>query len=59
MVGFGQILTIYYFAHFLIILPMLGLFEKPLALPSSIADSVLAGGHGMPIGAAASPEIKG
>jgi ubiquinol-cytochrome c reductase cytochrome b/c1 subunit len=59
MVGFGQILTIYYFAHFLIILPLLGLFEKPQALPASIADSVLAGGHGMPQGVAASPETKG
>jgi ubiquinol-cytochrome c reductase cytochrome b/c1 subunit len=59
MVGFGQILTIYYFAHFLIILPLLGLFEKPLALPASIADSVLGGGHGLPSGAAASPETKG
>ncbi len=59
MVGLGQILTIYYFAHFLIILPLLGLFEKPLALPASIADSVLGSGHGMPAGAAASPETKG
>jgi ubiquinol-cytochrome c reductase cytochrome b/c1 subunit len=62
MVGFGQILTIYYFAHFLIILPLLGLFEKTDKLPASIADSVLgggaAGGHAMPAGAAASPEIK-
>jgi len=57
MVGFGQILTIYYFAHFLVILPLLGLFEKPLLLPASIADSVLAStGHGHPAGAHASPE---
>jgi ubiquinol-cytochrome c reductase cytochrome b subunit len=57
MVGFGQILTIYYFAHFLVILPLLGLFEKPLPLPASIADSVLAStGHGHPAGAHASPE---
>jgi ubiquinol-cytochrome c reductase cytochrome b/c1 subunit len=41
VVGFGQILTFYYFAHFLIVLPILGLIEKPLALPASIADSVL------------------
>jgi ubiquinol-cytochrome c reductase cytochrome b/c1 subunit len=41
MVGFGQLLTIYYFAHFLVILPLLGLFEKPLPQPASIADSVL------------------
>jgi ubiquinol-cytochrome c reductase cytochrome b subunit len=63
MVGFGQILTLYYFAHFLIILPLLGLFEKTDRLPASIADSVLGGGshggHAMPAGAAASPETKG
>jgi ubiquinol-cytochrome c reductase cytochrome b/c1 subunit len=51
IVGFGQILTFYYFAHFLIVLPILGLFERPEALPASIADSVLAGGHGQPAGA--------
>ena len=59
VVGFGQILTIYYFAHFLIILPVLGLFEKPDALPASIADSIFGAGHAMPIGAAAAPEHKG
>ena len=42
MSGFGLILTVYYFAHFLIILPLLGLIEKPLAVPPSIADDVLA-----------------
>jgi ubiquinol-cytochrome c reductase cytochrome b/c1 subunit len=59
MVGLGQILTAYYFAHFLIVLPLLGLFEKPDALPTSIAESVLGGGYGTPLGAAASPEHKG
>jgi ubiquinol-cytochrome c reductase cytochrome b/c1 subunit len=38
----GRILSIYYFAHFLIILPLLGLLESPSALPSSISDNVLA-----------------
>ncbi len=33
--------TVYYFAHFLIILPLLGRIEKPLPLPKSIAESVL------------------
>ena len=42
MSGFGLLLTIWYFAHFLIILPLLGLIEKPLAAPASIADDVLA-----------------
>jgi ubiquinol-cytochrome c reductase cytochrome b subunit len=62
MVGFGQVLTILYFAYFLLALPLLGLFEKTDALPASIADSVLGGGHaaghGMPVGAAAAPEAK-
>ena len=37
----SRILTIYYFAHFLIVLPVLGLVEKPKPLPESIAASVL------------------
>ncbi len=37
----SRILTAYYFAHFLIILPLVGLFEKPKKLPESIAKSVL------------------
>jgi ubiquinol-cytochrome c reductase cytochrome b/c1 subunit len=36
----SRICTVYYFAHFLIILPLLGLFEKPKPLPASIADSI-------------------
>lgn len=38
----GQIATFYYFAHFLILLPLVGLLETPKPLPSSISDSVLA-----------------
>ncbi|MBS7540601.1 cytochrome b [Ancylobacter lacus] len=37
----GRILTIWYFAHFLIILPLLGLFEKPRQVPASITEAVL------------------
>jgi len=37
----GRIATIWYFAHFLIFLPLLGLFETPKPLPSSISDDVL------------------
>lgn len=37
----SRILTAYYFAHFLIILPLLGLLEKPKLLPNSIAEAVL------------------
>ena len=38
----SRILTFYYFAHFIIILPLLGLLESPKPLPSSISDDVLA-----------------
>ncbi len=38
----AQILTAAYFAHFLIILPLLGFYEKPKQVPPSIADSILA-----------------
>jgi len=37
----SQIATIYYFAYFLIILPVLGLVEKPLKRPDSITKAVL------------------
>jgi ubiquinol-cytochrome c reductase cytochrome b/c1 subunit len=37
----ARILTFYYFAHFLIILPLLGFFEKTKPLPNSIEESVL------------------
>ena len=37
--------TIWYFAHFLIILPWLGWVEKTKPVPPSIADAVLAGKH--------------
>jgi quinol-cytochrome oxidoreductase complex cytochrome b subunit len=39
----SQIFTFYYFAHFIVILPMLARYEKPKALPASIAESVLGG----------------
>ncbi len=42
----AQILTAYYFAHFLIIMPVLGLVEKPRPVPESISASVL---HQKPI----------
>ncbi|PQA86788.1 cytochrome b [Hyphococcus luteus] len=37
----AQIATAYYFAFFLIILPLLGILETPKPLPRSIAESVL------------------
>lgn len=38
----GRIATIYYFAHFLILLPLLGKYEKHRPLPESISKPVLA-----------------
>ncbi len=37
----GLLATLYYFAHFLIILPLLGKLERPLPLPDSINKPVL------------------
>jgi ubiquinol-cytochrome c reductase cytochrome b subunit len=39
----SQIATMYYFAHFLIILPIVSAIEKPKPLPNSITESVLHG----------------
>jgi ubiquinol-cytochrome c reductase cytochrome b/c1 subunit len=49
----ARILTIYYFAFFFVILPLLGLFERTRPLPNSISESVLR--HGVPAGASAPP----
>jgi quinol-cytochrome oxidoreductase complex cytochrome b subunit len=37
----SRLLTLYYFAFFIIIMPLLGLFETPKQVPASIADAVL------------------
>jgi ubiquinol-cytochrome c reductase cytochrome b/c1 subunit len=42
---FARILTAYYFIHFFVILPLLGLLESPKPLPTSISDDVLAKSH--------------
>ncbi|MBK1697337.1 cytochrome b [Rhodovibrio salinarum] len=54
----GQIATAYYFAFFLVILPLLGIFERPKPLPNSISDPVLKKGGGQPAGATAKPMEK-
>lgn len=41
----SQIATAYYFIHFLVILPVLGLVETPKPLPKSINDAVLIDNH--------------
>jgi ubiquinol-cytochrome c reductase cytochrome b/c1 subunit len=37
----GRIATIYYFAHFILVMPIVGWLEKPKPLPDSIAAAVL------------------
>ncbi len=55
----SRIFTFYYFAHFLLVMPILGLIETPKPLPKSISASVLpSGGGGAPQGAAAAPETR-
>jgi ubiquinol-cytochrome c reductase cytochrome b/c1 subunit len=54
----ARVLTAWYFIHFLVILPLLGLIERPRRVPGSISESVLAGGAPVASGAAA-PERRG
>jgi ubiquinol-cytochrome c reductase cytochrome b subunit len=42
-VAIGRVATVYYFAHFLIILPILGFTEKTKPIPTSIADPIFTG----------------
>jgi ubiquinol-cytochrome c reductase cytochrome b/c1 subunit len=43
-VVFARILTAWYFIHFIIVLPLLGLLERPKPVPNSISEAVLKGG---------------
>jgi len=57
----GRVSTAWYFLHFLVLLPLLGKFEKTLPLPESISQAVLKGrigGGPLPAGAAATPMEK-
>ncbi|ONG50069.1 cytochrome b [Pseudoroseomonas deserti] len=54
----SRLSTAYYFAYFLVILPLLGKIERPLPLPESISRAVLRGGGPLPGGAAAKPMEK-
>lgn len=52
--------TFFYFAFFLVIMPILGLIETPKRLPNSITEAVLdKNGSGKPADAAASSENRG
>ena len=55
----SRVFTLYYFAFFLVLMPLLGLIEMPLKLPRSISEAVL--GRGAPmkgVAATASPETR-
>ena len=61
----GRVATAYYFLHFLVILPFIGVIERPLPLPESISRAVLphrsgggGGGGPLPGGVPANPMEK-
>jgi quinol-cytochrome oxidoreductase complex cytochrome b subunit len=56
VVSVGQIATLYYYVHFLILFPLIGWFERPHPLPTSIAATVLGGA--VPLAGAGSPIEK-
>ena len=58
-VWLSRFAALYYFAYFLVILPVLGLTETPLPQPESISAPVLSHPANAPAGAAASPEKRG
>ena len=53
----ARVFTLYYFAFFLVIMPIVGIIETPSAMPTSITESVLgkAGGGGAGVGGRAVP----
>src|SRR5690242_4606689 len=57
VVTVGQIATLYYFVHFLILFPVIGKLERPKPLPASIAAAVLQTG-GARLGGAGAPMAK-
>jgi ubiquinol-cytochrome c reductase cytochrome b/c1 subunit len=58
-IAWARVFTVYYFMHFLIIMPVVGVLETPAKLPKSITEAVLGkGGGAHAAGAAASPERR-
>ncbi len=56
-VYWARFFTAYYFLHFLVVMPIVGVLETPRPLPRSISEAVLGGG-GRPAGAAAAAEKR-
>ncbi len=50
----GKVGTLYYFAHFIVVIPAISMLERPKTLPTSISEPVLKGGGAM-AGASAKP----
>jgi ubiquinol-cytochrome c reductase cytochrome b subunit len=53
----SQLAAAYYFAHFLIILPIISMVERPLPLPNSITEAVLGKGNDSS-GSGTSPQLQ-
>ena len=59
-VMWARIFTFYYFAHFLLVMPIVGIIETPSSMPRSISEAVLGkgGGMGSTAAAATAPEKR-
>jgi ubiquinol-cytochrome c reductase cytochrome b subunit len=59
-VMWARIFTFLYFAHFLLVMPIVGIIETPKQMPRSITEAVLGkgGGAGAGVAAAAGPEKR-
>ncbi|RYF92065.1 MAG: cytochrome b/b6, partial [Caulobacteraceae bacterium] len=58
-VWLSRLATLYYFAYFVVIMPLLGLIETPLPTPETIASPALSHPATTPAGATADAEKKG
>ncbi|MDX8514457.1 cytochrome b [Mesorhizobium captivum] len=54
----SQLATLYYFAFFIVVMPLLGLIETPRRLPNSITEAVLEKNKASGAGEIAGPETK-
>ena len=57
-VYWARFFTAYYFLHFLVVMPIVGVLETPRPMPRSISEAVLGGAGGTPHGATAAPERR-
>jgi ubiquinol-cytochrome c reductase cytochrome b subunit len=58
-VWLSRFAALYYFAYFLVVMPVLGLVEKPLPVPDSIASPALSHPATAPAEATAAAKTKG